>query len=266
METITMQDLTLNTESNPKRDRRQALAMTAVAMVAVYILWNLSVFDFLLTPLRLFVTYVHEAGHGLMALLTGGKIAGFMVSENGSGLTQTLGGSRALILPAGYLGAAFFGSVLFYIVNRFPRAINNIAIALGAGMVVYTLAYARPDEAKTLFAFTLGIGFGVLLILIGAKAPRLVALLIINILAVSTALEAVLDLWKLLGQISATRGEVQNDAAAFARDITPLIPASFVALTWALLAVMMFGAAVYFGVWKRLRVEIDEAYTALRQR
>jgi hypothetical protein len=266
METITMQDLTLNTESNPKRDRRQALAMTAVAMVAVYILWNLSVFDFLLTPLRLFVTYVHEAGHGLMALLTGGKIAGFIVSENGSGLTQTLGGSRALILPAGYLGAAFFGSMLFYVVNRFPRAINNIAIALGAGMVVYTLAYARPDEAKTLFAFTLGIGFGVLLILVGAKAPRLVALLIINILAVSTALEAVLDLWKLLGSIGATRDQVLNDAAAFARDITPLIPASFVALTWALLAVMMFGAAVYFGVWKRLRVEIDEAYTALRQR
>lgn len=261
-----MQDFTLNTDSSAKRDRRQALAMTAVAMVAVYILWNLSVFDFLLTPLRLFVTYVHEAGHGMMALLTGGKIASFTVSANGSGLTQTLGGSRALILPAGYLGAAFFGSMLFYTVNRFPRAISNIAIALGAGMVVFTLLYARPDESGALLALTLGIGFGVVLILIGARAPRLVALLVVNILAVSTALEAVLDLWNLLSNIGATRGEVSNDAAAFAREITPLIPASFVALTWALLAIMMFGAAVYFGVWKRLRIEIDEAYTALRQR
>jgi hypothetical protein len=261
-----MQDVTFNTESNARRDRRQALAITAVAMVAVYILWNLSFFNFLMAPLRLFVTYVHEAGHGLMALLTGGKIAGFIVSTDGSGLTQTLGGSRALILPAGYLGAAFFGSMLFYTVSRFPRAINNIAIGLGAGMVLFTLVYARADASGSLLAFTLGIGFGVLLILVGAKAPRLVALLIINVLAVSTALEAVLDLWTLLGNIGATRENVQNDAAAFARDITPLIPASFVALTWALLAVMMFGAAVYFGVWKRLRIEIDEAYTALRQR
>jgi hypothetical protein len=261
-----MQDLTLNTNSNPRWERRQALLITAVAMVVVYILWNISVFDFILTPLRLFVTYVHEAGHGLMALLTGGKIAGFVVSSNGSGLTQTLGGSRALILPAGYLGAAAFGSFLFYLVNRFPRAINNIAIALGAGMVAFTLIYARPDEAGSLLALTLGVGFGVALILIGARAPRLAALLTVNVLAVSTALEAVLDLWNLLGHMGATRGEVSNDAAAFARDITPLIPASFIGLTWALLAIMMFGAAVYFGVWKRLRVEIDESYSRLLRR
>jgi len=261
-----MQDIQLNNDSNTKRDRRQALLITAVAMIAVYVLWNVDIFSFLVTPLRLFVTYVHEAGHGVMALLTGGKIMGFVVSANGSGLTQTMGGSRALILPAGYLGAAAFGSILFYLANRFPRAINNMPIALGLGMVAYTLVYARPDEASGLLALTLGVGFGVLLILIGARAPRLVALLTINVLAVSTALNAVLDLWNLLGHIGATRGEVQNDAAAFARDITPLLPPSFVALTWAILAVMMFGAAVYFGVWKRLRAEIDEGYTRLTQR
>lgn len=261
-----MQDLTLNIDSNPRRDRRQALVITVIAMIVVYILWNISAFDFILTPLRLFVTYVHEAGHALMTLLTGGKVVGLIVSANGSGLTTSIGGNPALVKPAGYLGAAAFGSILFYVVNRFPRSINNLAIALGAGMVAFTLLYARPDESGSLLAITIGGGFGLLLILIGVRAPRLIALLTVNVLAVSTALNAVMDLWNVLTHIGATRGEVLNDAAAFARDVTPLIPASFVALTWALLAVLMFGAAVYFGVWKQLRKEIDATYTSLMQR
>ncbi|MBC8100177.1 MAG: M50 family metallopeptidase, partial [Armatimonadetes bacterium] len=105
-------------ESQSKRFRRRALLTALVALAVVYVLWNVQAFDPLLYPIRLFVTYVHEAGHSLMALLTGGRVVGFVVHPDGSGLATTAGGSRALILPAGYLGAALFGAVLFYLVNR----------------------------------------------------------------------------------------------------------------------------------------------------
>jgi hypothetical protein len=45
-------------------------------------------------PLRLFVTYVHEAGHAIMTLLTGGRIHEFVVSADGSGHVVSSNGAR----------------------------------------------------------------------------------------------------------------------------------------------------------------------------
>ena len=65
------------TQLDKQQVRRQALLMTGLAMVVVYIIWNVPFFSFIAYPLRLFVTYVHEAGHSLAALLTGGQVIGF---------------------------------------------------------------------------------------------------------------------------------------------------------------------------------------------
>ena len=75
------------------------------------------------------------------------------------------------------------------------------------------------------------IGFA--LIAIGLKAGRDVNLLTLNVLAVMTALNAVLDLWLLVGNTGAALGtnSIRNDAAAFQAEIAPLIPAP----VWALL-------------------------------
>lgn len=261
-----MSNLQLDMEANPRRYRRQALLITAIAMVLVYFLWNIPNLSFILYPIKLFVTYVHEAGHALMALLTGGSVVGFVVSPDGSGLTSTIGGNRSLILPAGYLGAALFGSILFFIVNRFPRYINPASIVLGAGMMLFTVLYARPDEGGSLLALLLGIGTGLAMILLGLKAPRLITMLLLNILAVSCALEAVMDVWMLTQYIDATRGTVSNDAAAFAREFTPLIPASVVALMWALAAIVMLAVSVYYSVWRPFRREVDDTYEAVIRR
>ncbi|MGB1288229.1 MAG: M50 family metallopeptidase [Aggregatilineales bacterium] len=250
----------------PKRDRRQALGMTALAMVVVGILWNVPALDFIVYPLRLFVTYVHEAGHSLAALLTGGEVIGFLVSPNGSGVATTAGGSRALILPAGYLGAAFFGSMLFYLTNRFPSLSNTLATALGIGMVLFTVLFARPDESGLPVALMVGSIFGMLMVIIGLRANQLMTLLLLNVLAVMTALNAVLDVWFLTQQIGASRGAVRNDAVAFTEQVTPLIPAQFVAFTWMVIAAAMFAVAVWYGIIKPLRHEVNDSYDAITGR
>jgi len=243
--------------------RRQALTMTTLAMIVVYILWNVPTFNVVMYPMRLFVTYAHEAGHALMALLTGGSIVGFTVSPDGSGLARTIGGNRALILPAGYIGAALLGSLLFFVANRFPRYINQIAFVLGGAMIAFTVLFARPDESGSLIALTIGIGFGLLLLFLGWKAGRLLTLLVINVLGVMTALNGVLDLWFLMQNTDASRGTVMNDAAAFTRDVAPLIPASVIAFMWALIAIAIFGMSVWYGVWKPLSNEINDAVEQL---
>ena len=249
---------TRETKHNARAMRRQTLLISALAFVAVFLLWNQREMEMLLYPLRLFVTFVHEAGHSLAALISGGQVQGFTVFANGSGVAVTAGGNRALILPAGYLGAALFGSLLFLLSNRVPRWLPGVAIALGAFLIGITAIYGRPDESGSPIAIIIGVGFGLFILLVGAKAPRVINQLLLSILAVITALEAVYDLWYLVGNSGVGLGDARNDAAAFAQEITPLLPAAVIALLWAAIAVAMLGTAIYIGTIKPLRNELED--------
>lgn len=231
--------------------RRTALTVTFGALALVYALWNIPQLGFIVYPFRLFVTYVHEAGHSLMALLSGGRIVGFEVFSDGSGLARTVGGSRALILPAGYLGAAFFGAVLFYIVNRYHLA-RTVSICLGVMLVVFSALFARPALGDGPIALVVGLLAGLGLITMGVRLGVIPNLIMLNVLAMMTALNAVLDLFFLIQNSSVTMdtrsGAIQNDAAAFSREVAPLIPPVVWALLWVGLALLMIGASVYYSI------------------
>jgi hypothetical protein len=234
--------------------RRRALALAMIGMVIVFFLWNIPQLDFILYPFRLFVTFVHEAGHGLAALITGGRFHGFEVYSNGAGQAITSGGSRALILPAGYLGAALFGAVLFYLVNTlpYPRTISRI---LGVALVGFSLLFSRLISAQFVISIApfVGLFSGIALFLLGARANRDVNILVLNILAMLTALNAVMDLVQLVQYSGISLGQLRNDAAAFSAEITPGIPPAIWALLWALAAVLMLGISVWYSVIHPLR-------------
>ncbi len=231
---------------------RRTLLIVAVAVVIVFILWNVPQLDTLLYPFRLFVTYVHEAGHGLAALLTGGRFLRFEIYANGAGQAITAGGSRALILPAGYLGAALFGAVLFYLVNRL-RHTQVIAFILGLLLVALSLAFGHSSVT----ALLVGIAFGAILIGLAYKANRTINALVLNVLAILTGLNAVLDVVFLVSNSQVGMGNLRNDAAAFSAEIFPLVPAAVWALVWVVLAVFMLGLAVWYAVVRPLRRAIQ---------
>ncbi|MGB7338027.1 MAG: M50 family metallopeptidase [Phototrophicaceae bacterium] len=250
------------TQEKPRNYRRQSLIMTAVAMLVVYILWNIPALDILLYPLKLFTTYVHEAGHALATLISGGDVVSFSVALDGSGLTVRRGGADWLIGPAGYLGAAMFGSLLFFLVNRIPRLANSLAVILGVGIAIFTIIFSGGN----LLALLLGVGFGMLMMALGLRAHPAITMVTLNILAVSTALEAFFDLRYLIFVIDASNGSTPNDAVQFAQRVTPFISPTVIALTWAAIALLMFGMALYYGAWKSLSGEINESYQSLRNR
>ncbi|QPC84635.1 M50 family metallopeptidase [Phototrophicus methaneseepsis] len=248
----------------PKNYRRRALLISFLAMILVYILWNMPDLRGILYPINLFVTYIHEAGHSLAAILTGGSVHSFVVSQDGSGLARTIGGNPALIMPAGYLGAALFGSILFFLSNRFARYSRGIAVALGLFMLVFTVLFARADESGAPVAIMIGSVFGALLAFSGLKGPTLLNMLLLNVLAVSAALEALFDLIYLTQNSGASRGLVTNDAAQFAQSFG--LSPELVAFTWAGAAVVMFGFALWYGAYKPLRREINDAYASITTR
>ena len=255
-----------------KAARRQGLLVSVLALLFAIFLWNIrsgpgaASSDFLtatisplLWPLRLFVTFVHEAGHSLAALISGGQVAGFTISPDGSGIARTAGGYPALILPAGYLGAALFGSLLFYLTSRNPKWTRGLSVFLGLSVILLTVFFSERDASGNITVQLVGIGFGVAMVALGWLAPRIVNVFLLNTLAILTGLNAVMDLTYLVRHGDAGIGEIMNDAAAFAAEYTPLLPASVVAVIWSAIAILMLGAAVYFGLLKPVSGEISGA-------
>jgi hypothetical protein len=74
-------------------------------------------------------------------------------------------------------------------------------------------------------------------------------------------LNAVFDVFILMRYIDA--GSEANDAVNFSRAVAPLIPPSFIALTWAGIALLLFAIAFYYGAWKPLHKEINDTYNSI---
>lgn len=220
--------------------RRRTLLIALAAIVLALIAWNLPALDFAMVPLRLFVTFVHESGHGLAALLTGGQFRDLTVMADGSGVATTAGGARALILPAGYLGAALFGAGLFIAANL-VRRVRLISAALAVLLALLTLLYTPFLSA----GFLVGLGFAAVLGALAWKANADINRLVLMVLAVLVGLNAVLDLTTLVSHSGASLGAVRNDAAAFSAEIFPLIPGALWALCWAGVAVALLAGAAW---------------------
>jgi Peptidase M50B-like len=79
-----------------------------------------------LYPFTLLATWVHEMGHGLTALLCGGKFAQLEIFSNASGLASTAvvpGFRQALVCAGGLLGPPFWGAVLLILSRRAARPV-----------------------------------------------------------------------------------------------------------------------------------------------
>ncbi|MFN8375318.1 MAG: M50 family metallopeptidase [Anaerolineae bacterium] len=157
--------------------RQRAVLLLPIAALIVFVLWNTPQLSGLLYPFRLFVTYVHEAGHGTMALLTGGRLLGFVVYADGSGVATTAGGARALILPAGYLGAALFGALLFF--RRFPYSRYLWRAGRAADYLHSTVWFGQHHGDSGA-----GILFGAALLALAKFANHTVNLIVLDVLAI----------------------------------------------------------------------------------
>lgn len=111
----------------------------------------------LLYPVTLLVTFLHEFGHAMGAMLTGGSVVGMQINPDGSGYTITRGGNQAVVLMGGYLGSAVLGNVLFHIGARQRRMTHHALLVLAALMILAGLFWFESLTSTVLL-----LGFGCL--------------------------------------------------------------------------------------------------------
>ena len=187
-------------------------AMTLLIATAISVVLSFIPFaEFLTYPFRIFVTFIHEGGHALAALLTGNSVASLAVETSGSGLTYTSQGgllSQIFVSSAGYLGAMAFGALLLILIRKTVAA---RIVLLGSGLYIFALTiifglikpiFWLTGLSGIPFTLLAGIIISVGLVLIARFASAKVATFFVSFLAVQCVLNALSDL-KALFTISA---------------------------------------------------------------
>lgn len=233
--------------------RPQALTLLIAATISV-VLWFIPYAEFLTYPFRIFVTFIHEGGHALAALLTGNSVASLSVATNASGETYTTQGgliSNLFVSSAGYLGSMAFGALLLVLIRKTVAA---RIVLLGCALFIFALTMIfglfKPIfwmQAWSGIPFTLFAGtfISVGLVLIARFASARVATFFVSFLAVQCVLNALFDLKTVFFMNAGFGTAIPNDAVNMAHATG--IPAIFWTVIWIAFAlgILWFAMRLY---------------------
>ena len=233
--------------------RPQAMTLLVAATISV-VLWFIPYAEFLTYPFRIFVTFIHEGGHALAALLTGNSVASLSVATNASGETYTSQGgliSQLLISSAGYLGSMAFGALLLVLIRKAVAA-RIVLLCCGVFVFALTMIFGLIKPLFWLNAWS-GIPFTLLagtvisvgLVLIARFASARVATFFVSFLAVQCVLNALFDLKTVFFLSSPFGPRIPTDAVNMAQATG--VPPIFWTVIWIALAlgILWFAMRLY---------------------
>lgn len=155
--------------------------------------WGLCVVIFMILqfplvrlPVMFLSTWAHEFGHGLGALITGGRFVELTVFPNFSGVAQTATSSdfsRAMVVVFGLLGPSLLGVFMIALTRAF--SLYRVAILALAALLALSLIWA----ADAFTVMTLG-GGAVTMGLLGWKLPGRILLYVAYVVAIALCLSS----------------------------------------------------------------------------
>jgi hypothetical protein len=236
--------------SNDARPQAMTLLLAAILSIA---LWFIPFAEILSYPFRIFVTFIHEGGHALAALVTGNSVQSLSVAMNGSGETYTTQGglfSQMLVSSAGYIGAMTYGALLLVLIRR---SVAARLVLVGSAAVVFALTtvfgVVKPIMAGTWgslgglpFTLLAGVLISVGLFAVARFASARVATFLVSFLAVQCVLNALLDLKTVFFLSSPFATTVPTDALNMANATG--VPAIVWSVVWISLSVLILAVTV----------------------
>lgn len=239
--------------------RPQALTLLAAAVISI-ILWFIPFAELLMYPFRIFVTFIHEGGHALAALLTGNSVHSLSVAMNASGETYTTQGgvvAQMFVASAGYISSMAYGALLLVLIRKAIAA--RIVLAGSAALILaLTLIYGLimpivSWEALGGIPFTLvaGVLLSIGLAVVAKFASARAATFCVSLLAVQCVLNALLDLKTVFFLSSPFAPTVPTDALNLA-NLTG-VPALIWSVLWIAIAAGILWIAMRLYVVSRER-------------
>jgi len=226
----------------PDHEARKRRAWTLAAIAGGSIaLWQTTWGSLLLYPFTILATWFHEMGHGLAAILAGGRFEQLAIYSDGSGVALSLIPvdasvfSGAFVSAAGPLGPPIAGALLI-IASRSRRA-TRIALGVLAGaLLLSTLIWVR-----SLTGWLVLPGFALAIAVVLWRGSSAVRDFSIQLLGVMACISTWHDVDYLFSSGGIVAGQVQrSDTAAIADSL--LLPYWFWggAISLVILALLAF--------------------------
>jgi hypothetical protein len=253
------------------RDARPQATLLLTAAVISIVLWFIPFAEILTYPFRIFVTFIHEGGHAIAALLTGNSVESLSVATNASGETYTSQGgafSQMFVASAGYLGSMAYGALLLVLIRKTIAArvvlIGSAAVVFALTLIYGLLKPMTSGAALSGIPFTLLAGslLTVGLVLVARYASARVATFFVSFLAVQCVLNALLDLKTVFFLSSPFAPSVPTDAVNMANATG--IPALAWSVIWIVTATGILALAMrFYIVGKKQQFQLDRPFEPL---
>ncbi|HEY5885690.1 MAG TPA: M50 family metallopeptidase [Pyrinomonadaceae bacterium] len=245
-------------------DARPQASLLLIAAVISVVLWFIPFAEILTYPFRLFVTFIHEGGHAIAALLTGNSVESLSIATNASGETYTSRGgvfSQVFVASAGYVGAMAYGALLLVLIRR---RIKAAAVLVSSAVIILTLTlifglfkpiYSGIAWSGIPFTLFAGIGLSAGLVLLAKFASSRVATFFVGFFAVQCILNALLDLKTVFFLSSPFAPSIPTDALNMSAATG--IPALFWSVTWIVISVGILLLAMRMYIARRSSPLLD---------
>ncbi len=237
-------------------DAKPQLTLLLIATVLTVALWFIPFADYLVYPIRLFVTFIHEGSHALVGFLTGGSVQSLTVGADGSGVVYSVpSGFLGAIATssAGYLGTTAFGVLLLFLIRKQFSAkkvllgiagfIGLMTVLFGVLSPIFNIFSLQVGVTNVLFTAIVGALLTGGLFALGKYASVKTANFAVAFLAVQCLLNSLLDL-KTLFFINAplVGSEIGNDAVNMANATG--LPAFAWVMIWIGVSVLMISVGL----------------------
>jgi len=210
------------------KQHKESIGFLLTATALTIVISNVPLLGLVIYPLRLFVTFIHEGGHALAALLTLGSVERLIIYADASGVTHTVGGLSPLIASAGYLASTAYGAGLLMLLHDGGRA--KAVLTVTAALILTLTGFFAANS----FSLFIGIALTGLLMWVAIGWSARWAHFFLSFLAVQCCLNALYDL-KTLFLISATTN-IHSDAVNM-QNMT-MIPAIVWASAWTIISLL----------------------------
>ena len=135
----------MNLDESADHSRKAAIRWLLVSALLTVFLWQIPFGNYLLYPFTILATWFHEMGHGMTALLLGGKFHSLLIYPNGSGIATHSGGplfATPFVSAGGLLGPPIAGA--FFILAGSKRQTSRTVLSgLGLALLLSTLIWVR---------------------------------------------------------------------------------------------------------------------------
>jgi hypothetical protein len=222
-------------EGTVKELKPQQVGILA-AMAFLLLAWLIPGAQLVVLPLQYLNTHLHEMGHALSSVFTGGSVDYIHVYKDGSGVTLASMNHPIIVASGGYVGASLFGSLIIAFSRNGEMARKALLGVFGL-LAIECLFWLRGDAVGMISGFV----YMLLFLVLGLKLRGWSAILVAQFVGVQQCL---VSLQSVFGLVNPRILHFTDNDATILQGYTH-VPAILWSVGWAAFSVILMIGALW---------------------